>query len=294
MSISVNPLSVIDNKFDNGRKLGREEESPVLPAAYDTYEGVTVDMERAPLMEPDVFSSRLEASISQWRKQLKKGVWIKLPIKKMNLVESAVKQGFVFHHAEPTYLMLVYWIPKVPCTLPPNASHQVGVGAVVVNDRRKILVVQENSGCLRGMGLWKIPTGIVCEGEDINAAVVREVKEETGIETEFVEILAFRQAHKVFFGKSDLFFICMLRPVSFEIQTEEVELEDAKWMPFEEYAAQQAEREDGLFKSITEVCVEKLCGKYDGFLPVPMKAVFCGRSNYFYRSGKNLNMVDYS
>ncbi|XP_043813834.1 metal transporter Nramp5 isoform X5 [Manihot esculenta] len=48
-----------------------------------------------------------------------------------------------------------------------------------------VLVVQEKSGRFRGTGVWKIPTGVVDEGEDIFKAAMREVKEETGIDTEF-------------------------------------------------------------------------------------------------------------
>ncbi|KAL6999120.1 nudix (nucleoside diphosphate linked moiety X)-type motif 2, variant 2 [Sarracenia purpurea var. burkii] len=138
------------------------------------------------------------------------------------------QEGFWYHHAEPHYLMLVYWIPETVNTIPANATHRVGVGAIVMNDKRELLVVQEKSGKFQGTGAWKIPTGVVDEGEDISAAAVREVKEETGINTEFVEILAFRQIHKSFFGKSDLFFLCMLRPLSFDIQKQELEIEAAQ------------------------------------------------------------------
>ncbi|XP_057869102.1 uncharacterized protein LOC131076079 isoform X6 [Cryptomeria japonica] len=31
-----------------------------------------------------------------------------------------------------------YWIPQISCTLPPNASHQVGVGGFVLNDKNQI------------------------------------------------------------------------------------------------------------------------------------------------------------
>lgn len=37
-----------------------------------------------------------------------------------------------------------------------------------------------------------------------------------------------RQMHKSFFEKSDLFFLCMLRPLSFDIQKQEQEIEAAK------------------------------------------------------------------
>lgn len=50
----------------------------------------------------------------------------------------AVQEGFWFHHAEPNYLMLVYWIPGGANTLPANASHRVGVGAFVMNGKREV------------------------------------------------------------------------------------------------------------------------------------------------------------
>ncbi|KAF2284769.1 hypothetical protein GH714_033622 [Hevea brasiliensis] len=143
-------------------------------------------------MDSHTFIPILRASISQWKQQGKKGVWIKLPIEFSNLVNPVVQEGFRYHHAEPDYLMLVRWLPNTPDTLPANASHLVGIRAFVVNNNREVLVVQENSGRFKGTGVWKLPTGAVNEGEDICEAAVREFKEETGIEAEFVKILAFR------------------------------------------------------------------------------------------------------
>ena len=63
------------------------------------------------------------------------------------------------------YAMLTNWLPEgEENKLPPNASHQVGVGAFVMNERREVLVVQERSGPLRGKGVWKMPTGLVQVG----------------------------------------------------------------------------------------------------------------------------------
>lgn len=238
-----------------------------LNAKEDSYGGVTVNVEEP--MDSMVFASLLKLSMSNWRKQGKKGVWIKLPIGHANLVEPAVKAGFRYHHAEPDYLMLVHWIPNTADTLPANASHRVGIGAFVINDNREVLVVQESNGYFKGKGVWKLPTGTVEEGEDIAAAAVREVKEETAIETEFVEVLAFRQSHKSFFQKSDLFFVCMLRPRSFDIQTQTSEIAAAQWMPVEEYAAQPFVKQNSGFDSVAKICLEKLDRNYTGFSPLP-------------------------
>ncbi|KAJ9672405.1 hypothetical protein PVL29_025859 [Vitis rotundifolia] len=169
MSLSIDSSSQV---LENG--YGHVE---LLSGCNDEHEGVIVNMEKP--MDSKVFLTALRASLSLWRKQGKRGVWIKLPIGLANLIETAVKEGFCYHHAEPDYLMLVQWISEPPSTIPANATHRVVIGAIVMNDKRELLVVQEKSGKLKGTGIWKIPTGQVDPGEDIFKAAVREVKEET-------------------------------------------------------------------------------------------------------------------
>ncbi|XP_076897602.1 nudix hydrolase 2-like [Bidens hawaiensis] len=264
------------------------ENVQLLPAINDDHGGVVVELNEH--MDPANFLIRLKTSMSQWTLQGKRGVWIKLPIHLVNLVETAVKEGFCYHHAEPDYLMLVNWIPETTNTIPANATHRVGVGAVVLNDKREILVVQEKNGRLRGSGIWKIPTGIVEEGEEISEGVIREVKEETGIDTEFVEVLAFRQWHKVFFGKSDLFFMCMMRALSFDIEIQELEIEAAKWMPLEEFGAQpSAQVEGSLMRYIYRLCKAKVNKDYTGFSPQPVTSFFSDKPSRIYLNTRDLN-----
>jgi len=161
--------------------------------------------------------------------------------------------------------MLTQWLPETENKLPPNASHQVGVGAFVFDRASgRVLVVQERSGPLKGKGVWKIPTGLVQQGEDITEAAVREVHEETGVRTRyapqrsrvlgrlcnsfesdwqlwpcrvsftmleqlfcrFKAVLAMRQAHGLAFGKSDMFFVVALEPEGWAEQQELVIQED--------------------------------------------------------------------
>ncbi|KAL8104217.1 hypothetical protein AgCh_028444 [Apium graveolens] len=255
----------------------------------DDFGGVVVQFTRS--METNVFASLLKLSLAQWKLQGKKGVWLEIPIDCVNLVEAAVKEGFYYHHAEPKYLMLVHWIPETNNTLPANATHRVGIGAFVLNKEGQVLVVQEKSGKFRGTGIWKFPTGVVEEGEDICDAAVREVKEETGIITEFKEILAFRQSHKAFFQKSDLFFVCMLEPISFDIQKQDLEIEAAEWMPFEEYAAQPFVKKHELLKYLVDICLAKKDGKYTGFAPVPTTSTFSKEKNFLYLNGRDLSSL---
>ncbi|CAN4095975.1 unnamed protein product [Withania somnifera] len=224
--------------------------------------------------------------------QGKRGVWIKLPIELVTLVEPAVKEGFYYHHAEPKYLMLVSWLPGTANTIPANATHRVGIGAFVINERNEVLVVQEKSGKFHGTGVWKFPTGVVDEGEDICDAAVREVKEETGVKAKFVEILAFRQSHESFFDKSDLFFVCMLQPLSSDIQMQEAEIEAAQWMPFEQYAAQPFVQEHDLFRYICDICSAKIEGRYTGFSSVPTTTSFSAKYTYLYMNSNARTTVN--
>ncbi|CAA2978284.1 nudix hydrolase 10-like [Olea europaea subsp. europaea] len=258
----------------------------LLPAREDAYGGVVVEMEKP--MDPNSFCKMLRASLLQWKLQGKKGVWIKLPIQLANLVEIAVKEGFWYHHTEPHYLMLVYWIPETNNAIPPNATHRVRIGAIVLNDKRELLVVREKYGRFRERGIWKIPTGIVDQGEDISVGAKREVLEETGIDTEFMDVLAFRQMHKYFFEKSDLFFLCMLRPLTFDVKNQDSEIAGAQWMPIEEYAAQPLAHEEWMFKDVSDLCLAKLDKNYNGLSPIT--SFFNDLVSYLYVHKQDLNL----
>jgi 8-oxo-dGTP pyrophosphatase MutT (NUDIX family) len=87
------------------------------------------------------------------------------------------------------YVMLTQWLADTENKLPPNATHQVGIGALVINDQQEVLVVQEISGPLKGQQVWKMPTGLVMQQEDLSDAAEREVLEETGVKAKYVTSL---------------------------------------------------------------------------------------------------------
>lgn len=60
------------------------------------------------------------------------------------------------------------------------------VTGVVVNDADEILLVRQDTG---GPRRWSLPGGKVEDGETLEAALVREMREETGVEVEAGRLL---------------------------------------------------------------------------------------------------------
>lgn len=159
-----------------------------------------------------------------------------------SLIEDMMDFGLAFHHAEGQTAVLNVWLHDSESKIPTFATHNVGVGAVVVNRRDEILCVRE---LRKNYFPWKTPTGLAELGEQIDQAVEREVYEETGIRAKFHSILGFRQTHGLAHGRSDLFFVCRLDPLE-EVDehgnaiipdpvAQESEIETAAWVPLSEY-----------------------------------------------------------
>ncbi|KZV54275.1 nudix hydrolase 8 [Dorcoceras hygrometricum] len=252
----------------------------LLSAWDDEYNGVVVEPTRLP-SSANSFASALRTSLSCWKSKGKKGIWLKLLEEQANLVPIAIQQGFMYHHAEAGYVMLTYWIPDEPCPLPPGPSHQIGIAGFVINDQKQILVVKEKCSCLCA-GIWKLPTGYINKSEELFSGAVREVKEETGIETRFLELVAFRHVHQVAFEKSDLLFVCMLRPLSLEIKIDANEIQEAKWASVEELLLQEFYKEDEMSKKVIEICLEAYQKNYNGFCAHKLISKFDGKLSYLY------------
>ena len=80
-----------------------------------------------------------------------------------------------------------------------------------------------------------MPGGHVDPGETLSTACVREIFEETGIKTEFQGILGFTEFQRRRWGLNDVYFLCLLKPLSFEIDLCQNEIEEAIWYDIDEY-----------------------------------------------------------
>jgi len=65
----------------------------------------------------------------------------------------------------------------------------VGCGALIINDKNEILLLKRADNLDTDAGLWTRPGGKVEFHESVEAAVKREVYEETGIKVEIVKFL---------------------------------------------------------------------------------------------------------
>lgn len=187
-----------------------------LEGKEDRFGGVTVTLDPAKhaRWEPAVFGVRLVAALESWAGQGKRGIWLRVPSQVASLIDPAIMLGFEFHHAQPGYVMLTKWLPATPSSLPVYPHHQVGVGGLVLDGSgKRVLCIQERSGLTAGMlDFWKLPGGLVDPGEDLCDAAVREVREETGIQTVFECVATVRESQSGGpFGCTDLYAVCVLR-----------------------------------------------------------------------------------
>ncbi|KAK2157453.1 hypothetical protein LSH36_191g03068 [Paralvinella palmiformis] len=199
----------------------------------DGYSCVKIEPKVYDLLTKEELASKLSASLISWQQDGIRGVWAEVDLIHSHLIPVFVENGFDYHHAKSNYVMMKKWISqKEPDTLPPYASHYVGVGGFVLNDDNQLLVVQERFSCSPH---WKLPGGHADLGENIGETAEREVYEETGIRTKFQCVVAFRHMHQFRFGCSDFYFVCLMKPLTLEINRCQYEIADARWLDLETY-----------------------------------------------------------
>jgi 8-oxo-dGTP pyrophosphatase MutT (NUDIX family) len=205
----------------------------LLKATANQFGGLALETEMLPT-DPEEFRQRLDYSLSVWKREGFKLVWLEVPTAKAALIPVAVEAGFAFHHTTEQYLMLTHQLEE-HAFIPPYATHYIGAGGVVLNEDRELLVVSEKYRRDTSRPYYKLPGGALHQGEHLVDGVIREVFEETGVRAKFDALVCFRHWHGYRYGKSDIYFICRLRPLSQEIRKSEAEIEECRWMPVQEY-----------------------------------------------------------
>ena len=210
----------------------------ILEFKPNPFNGIVI----APLELPDdadEFDARLSTSMAQWSGDGYLAVWLEIPKHQSQLIPKAIGQGFDFHHTGDDYILLTRRLLET-AQIPPFATHYIGIGGVVLTPEKDLLVVREKYGVGGRPPTLKLPGGALQAGEHLGQAVEREVLEETGVKAEFESIACFRQWHGYRYGKSDIYFVGKLRPLSKQITMQAEEIQECLWMPVDEFIGSDA------------------------------------------------------
>jgi ADP-ribose pyrophosphatase YjhB (NUDIX family) len=102
---------------------------------------------------------------------------------------------------------------------------KVAVGAVVGNDRNQILLVQRADS-----GAWLYPTGWADVGYSASEVVIKEVREETGIEVEPLRLIAVLDGMRLGFTRIPLYSLVFhCRMLGGDLEPHPLECSEVGW-----------------------------------------------------------------
>jgi 8-oxo-dGTP diphosphatase len=98
----------------------------------------------------------------------------------------------------------------------------VSAAAIVLDEQERLLLLKH---VFRGGEGWGVPGGFISSGEQPDAAVMRELREETGLEIERAELAFVRTLEHV--NHVEMVFRCRARSVDAKAQS--LEISELKW-----------------------------------------------------------------
>ncbi len=111
-------------------------------------------------------------------------------------------------------------------------TQQIGVKAIIENDN-KILFIKRSNEYGKISNSWDIPGGRTNFGEDPEQGLKREIKEETGLESE--EIKKILDASTVFKNQEKqivrITYLCTVKDTEIQLSNEHTEMQ---WIPKQE------------------------------------------------------------
>ena len=107
----------------------------------------------------------------------------------------------------------------------------LGVSGIVFNDQKQILLIQRNQP--PAMGFWSIPGGKAEAGESLVEACQREIKEETGLDTEVKNIVAVVERRIEGFHYVIIDFLALLVNEENSQPIPQSDVSEARWVGLE-------------------------------------------------------------
>ena len=117
------------------------------------------------------------------------------------------------------------WMDNIGEGIPGYVTPKVAVGAIVGNDAGEILLVKRVLS-----GVWLYPTGWADVGYSAAEVVVKEVREETGIEAEPVQLLGVVDGMRMGFTKFGMYMLLFhCRATGGELNPHPLETDGCGW-----------------------------------------------------------------
>ncbi len=107
----------------------------------------------------------------------------------------------------------------------------LGVSGVVFNNQKQILLIQRNQP--PAMGFWSIPGGKLEAGESLVEACRREIKEETGLDTEIKNIVAVVERRVEGFHYVIIDYLALLVDGESTQPNAQSDVSEARWVSLE-------------------------------------------------------------
>lgn len=115
----------------------------------------------------------------------------------------------------------------------------LAVKAIIINSKGQVLISKRAKTKQKDAGLWEINGGVCLAGESSLQGIIREIKEELGIDLGNVKGILYKE-----YSERQLFYDIWLFKVDTEINNlrfADNEVEEAKWADIEECKAMEQE-----------------------------------------------------
>lgn len=117
------------------------------------------------------------------------------------------------------------WMDNIGEGIPGYVTPKIAIGAIVGNDAGEVLLVRRPAS-----GVWLYPTGWADVGYSAAEVVVKEVKEETGVDAEPVQLLGVVDGMRMGFTKFGMYLLLFhCRAIGGELIPHPLETDGCGW-----------------------------------------------------------------